>query len=70
MLLLCTVSSAVHLTMPWPAWRGGSGAVRMQCDHLLRWCMEQLKVGYVIFQKRFRKLSRAEYQNKLVANQQ
>ncbi len=29
-----------------------------------------LKVGYVFFQKRFRKLSRAEYQNKLVANQQ
>ncbi len=28
-----------------------------------------LKVGYVIFQKRFRKRSRAQYQNKLVANQ-
>ncbi len=26
--------------------------------------------GYVFFQKCFRKLSRAEYQNKLVANQQ
>ncbi len=29
-----------------------------------------LKVGYVFFQKRFRKPSRAEYQNKLEANQQ
>ncbi len=29
-----------------------------------------LKAGYAIFQKRFRKLTRAEYQNKLVANQQ
>ncbi len=27
--LLCTVSSAVGLTIPWPAWRGGSGAVHM-----------------------------------------
>ncbi len=33
-----------------------------------RWSIEQLKVGYVIFQKRFR--VGAEYQNKLVANQQ
>ncbi len=30
---------------------------------------QDLKVGYVIFQKRFRK-SQADYQNKLVANQQ
>ncbi len=29
-----------------------------------------LKVGYVFFQKRFRKRVGAEYQNKLVANQQ
>ncbi len=29
-----------------------------------------LKVGDVFFQNHFRKLSRAEYQNKLVANQQ
>ncbi len=27
-----------------------------------------LKVGYVFFQKRFKKLSRAQYQNKFVAN--
>ncbi len=32
--------------------------------------LKELKVGYVYFQKRFRKLSRAQYQNKLVANQQ
>ncbi len=29
-----------------------------------------LNVGYAIFKKRFRKRVRAEYQNKLVANQQ
>lgn len=29
-----------------------------------------LKVGYVFFQRRFRKLSQAQYQNELVANQQ
>ncbi len=29
-----------------------------------------VKGGYVFFQKCFRKLSRAQYQNKLVANQQ
>ncbi len=31
---------------------------------------QRLKVGYVFFPKRFRKLSRAQYQYKLIANQQ
>ncbi len=53
------------VTQPWGQNNPVAGFV-----HILPSTGLYLKVGYVFFQKRFRKLSRAQYQNKLVANQQ
>ncbi len=44
--------------------------LRQEIYKIYSWNMIYLKVGYVFFQKRFRKRVGAEYQNKLVANQQ